>query len=63
MAKDKLKKKKPAQPEEEDESVKVRRTELRKQQQEINSLKGKIEGIKKQLDMVYDDKGVQAKED
>ena len=46
-----------------DESMKTRKTELKKQQVEIMNLKNKIFLTKRQLEHVYDSRGIQGKED
>jgi len=48
---------------EDDESIKNKKIELKKQLIEITSLKNKILQTKKQLEQVYDSRGVQGKED
>lgn len=49
--------------EEEDETVKAKKMELKKQQVEIMQLKNKIFMTKRQLEHVYDSRGIQGKED
>ena len=48
---------------EEDEAMKSKKSELKKQQVEIMNLKNKIYLTKRQLEHVYDSRGVQTKED
>lgn len=48
---------------EDDEAMKSRKSELKKQQIEIMNLKNKIFLTKRQLEHVYDSRGVQGKED
>ena len=48
---------------EDDETMKTRKSELKKQQIEIMNLKNKIFMTKRQLQHVYDSRGVQGKED
>jgi len=48
---------------EDDEAMKAKKTELKKQQIEIMNLKNKIFLTKRQLEHVYDSRGVQGKED
>lgn len=48
---------------EEDEPVKDKRMELQKQQMELDQLKNKIFIAKRQLDTVYNNEMIQAKED
>lgn len=49
--------------EEEDEAIKEKKVELKKQQIEIMQLKNKIFMTKRQLEHVYDSRGIQGKED
>lgn len=48
---------------EDDEAMRSRKSELKKQQIEIMNLKNKIFLTKRQLEHVYDSRGVQGKED
>jgi len=48
---------------EDDEVSKAKKMELKKQQLEIMSLKNKIHVIKRQLESVYNNRTLQAKED
>lgn len=48
---------------EDDEAMKAKKAELKKQQIQIMNLKNKIFLTKRQLEHVYDSRGVQGKED
>lgn len=49
--------------EEEDETIKSKKLELKKQQIQIMQLKNKIFMTKRQLEHVYDNRGIQGKQD
>lgn len=62
LMKDKVKRKREIT-EEDDESLRARKLELKKQQLEIQELKNKITLVKRQLENVYDNRTIIAKED
>lgn len=62
LLKDKVKKRKEIT-EEDDEGLRSRKLELKKQQLEIQELKNKITLVKRQLENVYDNRTIVAKED
>lgn len=62
LLKDKVKRKREIT-EEDDESLRSRKLELKKQQLEIQELKNKITLVKRQLENVYDNRTIIAKED
>ena len=62
LLKDKVKKRREIT-EEDDEGLRSRKLELKKQQLEIQELKNKITLVKRQLENVYDNRTIVAKED